>query len=409
VDRNSHTDPWLYHGHDLVGRDKSTLVAFQKRLMTFAQTPPKISWFFSPLRWSVVGGDLNERKAQRIVFESSVLDPLVMAARQQLIAGPGFMGTNSARLQTYHDESLGAMKALFLIDNKILSRGLFTGDEAPDVSDAETNYMTPLLKFTASDADFYADDSEELAEVLSWTYSKGGGKGYWPPKELCPGSTLETNADINGCFQRLMLFPLVTPAPGSADFLNGQVVGDFATFTKMVNDLNQNWSSTSELSHELQKRLDVIKPTLNVLVNPDTLRPAACTIYVVGQQTSSLFHKWPYIIVSTSQAGRPMPLNATTGATDENEIGQVAVSGPLQISLRQFPQPGSKELPIVNMADWGPIRLWFKYPVANDGNNCIVKLPISGGGTIELKLDFEQSLPKNWPTKDEVMSGQNPN
>jgi hypothetical protein len=410
VDRTSSNDPWIYHGHDLIGRDRSALVAFHKQLMTFAQTPPKISWVFSPLRWTVAGGDLNERKAQRIVFEASVLDPLVLAARQQLITGPGLMRMDSSQQQIYHDESLEAMKSLFLIDNKILSRGLFTGDDAPDTGDADTNYIAPLLKFTASDENFYADDSYELAEVLSWTYSKGGGKGYWPPKELCPGNTLETNVDIGAGLERLMTFPLVVPSSTSSDDLNGEVVEDFAGFAKTVNDLNQNWSSHTELSHELKTRLDVLKPVINVLVNPNTLGPASCNVSLLGQQNSDLFHRWRFIaIVSTNLTGSPMPLSAPTGTAQDFLIGQVLVSQPIQISLRQYPQPGTKELPIVSFHDWGPIRLWFKYHYGSpDGNSCTVKLPVSGGGTVELKLDFEQPFPLNWPTKEQVLSGRSP-
>jgi hypothetical protein len=357
----------------------------------------------------VAGGDLNEKKAQRIVFEASVLDPLVMAARQKLITGPGII-TSSDERQTDHDESLLAMQSLFLIDNKILSRGLFTGDDVPDVVDADTNYIAPLLRFTASDENFYADDSYELAEVLSWTYSKGGGKGYWPPKELCPGNTLETNADISAALERLMIFPLVAPASASSDYLNGQAVEDFARFAESVNDLNQNWSSHTELSHELETRLDVLKPVINVLVNPNTLGPASCNVSLVGQQNSDLFHRWRFIaIVSTNLAGSPMPLSAPTGTAQDFLIGQVMVSQPIQISLRQYPQPGSKELPIVSFHDWGPIRLWFKYHDASpDGNSCTVKLPVSGGGTVELKLDFEQPFPQNWPTKGQVLSGRSP-
>lgn len=131
VDRSSDTDPWTYHGRDLVGQPKSTLTAFHTRLMELAQKPPKISWVFRPLRWTV-GGDLNEREAQRIVFEASVLKPLVMAARQKLVAGPDRDDTNPSELQTYHQESLLAMKSVFLIDNKILSRGVFTGGGCAD-------------------------------------------------------------------------------------------------------------------------------------------------------------------------------------------------------------------------------------------------------------------------------------
>jgi hypothetical protein len=407
VDRSSDSDPWTYHGHDLVGEPKSTLVAFQTHLMELAENPPKISWVFRPLRWTA-GSNLNERKAQRIVFEGSVLKPLVMAAREKLIAGPNGADTSPAGRQIYHDESLQAMKSIFLIDNKILSRGIFTGSGAPTPQDADANYLTPLLKFAVSDESFSADDSAELANVLSWTYSKGDGSGKWPPKYLCDGDTFETNLDIKYGFGRLMVFPLVAP-PSDSDFLSGPVVQDFAAFAKVVDELNQNWSSRSELSRELQMRLNWLKPVLNTLVNPNTLNLATCKIILPGQQTSPLFRHWRYItLASTDLSGNTVRLGTTTGTAEDAVVGEVTLSQPLQISLRQHPEPSNKDIIIANFSDWGPIRLWFKYQEANpDGNSCTVKVPVKGG-TIELKLEFDQPFPEKWPTQGEVLSGTGP-
>lgn len=269
------------------------------------------------------------------------------------------------------------------------------------------------MKFTVSDESFSADDSAELAKVLAWTYSKGDGSGKWPPRYLSKGDTLQTNLDLQDAFKRLIVFPLAPPSPTNSDYLSGLVVQDFAGFAKVVDELNGNWSSRTELSRELQVRLDWLKPVITTLVNPDNQSLATCKIILPGQQASALLRRWRYVIlVSTNLSGTVVRSGTTTGTTDDAVVGEVTLSQPLQISLRQHPEPSNRDLLIVNLQDWGPIRLWFKYQEANpDGNSCTVKVPVSGGGSsgsLELKLEFNRPFPEKWPTRNEILSGTSP-
>jgi len=416
VDRSTENDPWTYHGRDPIGQTDS-LVRFHTKLMELIQKPPKISWVFRPLKWTV-GGDLNERAAQRIVFEASILKPLVLAAREKLIAGPDKNETNPEEQQAYHQESVMAMESLFLIDNKILSRGMFSGGDAPTSQNADTNYLTPLLKFTSSDDSFSAEHSAELAKVMAWTYSKGDGAGKWPPVYFSGGDTLETNLALKYGFERLMIFPLVAPVTNNSDFLDGPAVQDFAGFMKLVEVNQTSWSSGTVLSHELQTRFDWLKPVIMTLVNPDTESLATCKIFLTGKQTpaaSALLRRWRYVtLLSTNLSGVMERSSASTGTgtTDDALVGEVTVSQPLQITLRQFPEPGKNDLLLVAVPNWGPIRLWFNNHEANpDGNSCLVRVPVPGNGTsvfLELRLQFERPFPEKWPARYQVLGGASP-
>jgi hypothetical protein len=171
------------------GTDKLTLVQYHQRLAQVAEKPLAVNWVFKPMVWLGFGKVGRRPEAQRILFESSVLRPLVLGTRAK-IAAPNVSLTAAPARARYQ----GALLALIELEADaraaIPNRGFI----------AETNfaakYLTDFLTYLT---DGEGNPDPKLVEAFAWTYSEAETKqnrGEWPPKSLLGGDSLLANSSI---------------------------------------------------------------------------------------------------------------------------------------------------------------------------------------------------------------------
>ena len=170
---------FAYGGTNLVpGTDKS-LIQFHKELKQVADNPLSVSWIFKPMSW--FAGRVKDRpEAQRVLFEASVLRPLVERTQSKLNRAVPTLG------------SLRRHKNALLSLIQLQADGLVPGQGLSSPA-AATRYVTNFLCYLTED-DLKPDTN--LVNVFLQTYSKeylSESKGAWPPKSLVTGIALSNN------------------------------------------------------------------------------------------------------------------------------------------------------------------------------------------------------------------------
>lgn len=157
---------------------QANLGLFHDTLRHESMKPMKLDWlsriFFGHLANRYQNESLN---AQRIVFETGVVKPLVEAARKKASAKP------SATQQDTINHG-AALASLLRLEGDILTRwsGTNTGRLSPA---AAQSLADPLLVYVAG-----ATLDTNLVQTWSWLYSSNkttlstGGRGSWPPQWL---------------------------------------------------------------------------------------------------------------------------------------------------------------------------------------------------------------------------------
>jgi hypothetical protein len=174
-----------YGGTNLVpGAEGLNLIQYNQRLMAVAEKPLAVSWVFKPMSW-IAKSIKNRPEAQRVIFEASVLRPLVERTQSKLNrADPAPGSIPLAR----HKNAL-----LSLI--QLQADGLYPSvqGQGPSNPATATRYLTNFLCYLTED-DLAPDTN--LVNVFSQTYSQAQldhNKGAWPPKNLVTGNALTNN------------------------------------------------------------------------------------------------------------------------------------------------------------------------------------------------------------------------
>jgi hypothetical protein len=159
---------------DLFDGGSRTLVQFHEALREFTSTKMHISWIFRPL--SLLTGNLESERnrAQRIVFEGSIVKPIIEAARSKI------SGTKIDAATDLKPEA-DALLSLIKIEAGIFKRHQHLDDKIapPDA------VMASLQSYVVAH-----DYDPMLADVTTWTYSKRDGAGQWPADWMSGGDTL---------------------------------------------------------------------------------------------------------------------------------------------------------------------------------------------------------------------------
>ena len=161
-----------------VGQERIPLHEFHRRLAELARTDLSVPLIFRP--WNSLGGsNPSRRRAQRILFESGVVAPLVSATREKVML-PGGQWTSS---------SSEALAFLLQMEGAIQQRA------QGQVADAATTaaFFQPLGHYLYEAKKPDAD----LSAAFDWVYFQGGdGRGTWPPPWLSGGLSLTDNRPI---------------------------------------------------------------------------------------------------------------------------------------------------------------------------------------------------------------------
>ena len=148
--------------------DDVTTAKFHHDTMEMVRQPIPLPWIF---RFAAVfGDDINEKRraAQRVLYEASVLRPLIEGSRARMSATKQWSPKATEVLAQLID--LEAQSAFALGDKRVDSNGLFAW----------------VLEKGSGYEDYRTKDAASLDEVMAWTYGEGGQA--WPPKSLAPHS-----------------------------------------------------------------------------------------------------------------------------------------------------------------------------------------------------------------------------
>ncbi len=177
-----------------------TLGRYHRDLQRLIQHPIQVPAIFRLSRPFDAGFDKLRRHARRVLFDLSVLQPAVEAARHKVSTPEmgGWNGYTTAALGELVRIEADALKLPYDSDDK---------PEGPIDLDA-------LLQCVLSNDDFGAYDArdrEVLNQVLLWSYSLDGGKADWVPDWLVTGHKLDGNPTLDTGVDRFIEYCVESP------------------------------------------------------------------------------------------------------------------------------------------------------------------------------------------------------
>ncbi|MBL9203818.1 MAG: hypothetical protein JNN01_01935, partial [Opitutaceae bacterium] len=182
----------VYSGNDpvRVGGDREwPVIEFHEKLLQRVSSDLRIPWIFKPIETIAVRANPGRRRAQRVLFEASVVSPLVEASRERFLNVPTWAPTDIDRLAT-----------LVELEGSVHLKGL-TG-YVPDFPGED--FITPLLGPSIAALPDRAALNDRLIRIFDWTYFGGGeGRGKWPGDWLTRGKTLRDNPPVLRAFETL--------------------------------------------------------------------------------------------------------------------------------------------------------------------------------------------------------------
>ena len=171
--------------------EKLSISDFHEALRELAAKPLQIPWIFGVFAQSGSNPDRGRQHAQRVLFEDSVVKPLLDATRQKmsepnpLLPVHGKPDPRSAeRVSTLEAKALAA-----LVRVEIAARRNFgqPAEGAPG-----TSFLLPLLEYVAD-----RPNDPRLVDIMNWTYTVNpDGRDKWPVAWASGEPTLAENTAI---------------------------------------------------------------------------------------------------------------------------------------------------------------------------------------------------------------------
>ncbi len=175
-----------YTGNDIVQLDDKRewpILQFHEKLQLRVSSDMQIPWVYKPIESLALGANASRRQAQRILYEASVIAPVIEANRDRLVNSSEWSAADSGRLA-----------ALIQLEGAIQLRDLPGYDPEYPAED----FFKPLLGPTLAAIPTGKADMETLEKIYEWTYWRGGaGKGQWPGLWLSRGKSLRDNQPLN--------------------------------------------------------------------------------------------------------------------------------------------------------------------------------------------------------------------
>lgn len=173
-----------YTGNDIVQLDVNQelpIMQYHEKLQQLASADLRIPAVFKPIESLAMQANPSRRQAQRLLFEASVIAPVVEANRDRLINSSGWSAADSERLA-----------ALIRLEGAINLKGLPGYDADYPSEDFYNPLIGPSLKGVADGQETLA----KLMQIHEWTYLRGAGQGQWPAAWLSRGASLRDNQPI---------------------------------------------------------------------------------------------------------------------------------------------------------------------------------------------------------------------
>jgi hypothetical protein len=176
-----------------------SLASYHSRLRELAAESLDVPLVFRLFSYAASDPDRDRQRAQRVLFEDSVVKPLLDATRRKMSESnpesPANGKPDPRPPERVRALEAKALAALVRIEVGILRRPETTGENAPGQS-----FILPILEYVADQR-----DPGQLVETMNWTYTENrDGHGKWPPKWASGGATLLDNAAVRLGLERLL-------------------------------------------------------------------------------------------------------------------------------------------------------------------------------------------------------------
>jgi hypothetical protein len=178
-----------------------SLASYHSKLRELAAESLDVPLIFRLFSYAGSDPDRDRQRAQRVLFEDSVVKPLLDATRRKMSESNPESPTNGKPdprpPERVHALEAKALAALVQIEVGILRRPDATGESnAPGQS-----FIPPLLEYVSDQ-----HDPGQLVETMNWTYTENrDGRGKWPPKWASGGTTFSDNTAIRFGLDRLLV------------------------------------------------------------------------------------------------------------------------------------------------------------------------------------------------------------
>ncbi|MBV9645472.1 MAG: hypothetical protein JO334_18085 [Verrucomicrobia bacterium] len=171
--------------------EKLSIADYHEALRELAGKPLQIPWIFSLFAHSGSDPDRGRQHAQRVLFEDSVVKPLLDATRQKMSEPDPLLPSQGKpdprppdRVSTLEAKALAALVRVEIAVRRNFGQST---EGAPG-----TNFLAPLLEYVAD-----RSNEPRLVDVMNWTYTDNpDGRGKWPLEWASGGASLAENTAI---------------------------------------------------------------------------------------------------------------------------------------------------------------------------------------------------------------------
>ena len=175
-----------------------SLIQYHAALRELAAEPLNVPLIFR--LFSYAGDPDRERQhAQKVLFEDSVVKPLLDAARRKMSqTNPEAPAHGKPDPRT--PERVSALEAKALAELVRIEVGILRSSDATAKDAPGQSFIPALLEYVSDQR-----DSGQLPETMTWTYTENrDGSGKWPPKWASAGTTVADNTAVRLGVERLL-------------------------------------------------------------------------------------------------------------------------------------------------------------------------------------------------------------
>jgi hypothetical protein len=357
---------FAYGGTNLVPvAGEPTLLQFHEELKGKVESP-LAAGLFKPMVLLGFGKVKDRPKAQRILFEDSVLQPLVRRTREKM-SDPKTQLPDAKGVSRHRDALLSLMQleADWLLDERAHQSG-FTG-----VANKPERLLRTFLSYL-TESDFKVETN--LVNLFAWTYSKemsSKNDGGWPPRRLLGGDTLGTNQAIQIGLQKF--YEATRAAQTNVDWHLG-LLNNFADALYTYYRAEDNWLKDPAGAC----------PALDQLMRPpkaivDASRRALPSSSLFGPLTNltSCYLELRQTAIDSSGPELARQVRVIAMGLPESEKSPGKLFGQIQQSLKNLAEQGATNV----QAKYDERRAWI--PILD--TNCLAQVRSNGPPVYELR------------------------
>ena len=178
----------------------STCGFLEKMALLSATLPPENYFKLHPLASLLFNTTQGRYVAQRVLFEGSVVRPLIDATRAKMTsATSNIIASETAPANATVSDNLKTREAKALLELIVLESDIVQRGDGETQPIPEITFIPSLLDYVCR------TNSSDLTALMNWTYRVNPvGKNQWPPCWMSGGNSLESNKAINAGIENLV-------------------------------------------------------------------------------------------------------------------------------------------------------------------------------------------------------------